>query len=280
MAKKQFMKVSVQTLPNGYSLDVDGKGFMYYNLQGLVEGIFVHVGLQKLDYLDNDIIADLMTACATWPKEGDAIRDAARLTVQIETLQQSLDRNASTINRLKSQLADTQQKLADSTAKLARFLSAEKPVKEDKKQPNGESRIVTRGDLMPKAKAQKTTSNITKGDVVQKKPKSIKKAEPKPQTAIQYSEAVYQSLMLPLTMDKTGLPTRVLSVMKVVGGSSNATVGDALTHTKKEFMKVRGFGKGVAEKLEAFLSRHHLDYGMNVEAIMMQHAMNHNPNIK
>jgi hypothetical protein len=45
-------------------------------------------------------------------------------------------------------------------------------------------------------------------------------------------------------------------------------------------MKVRGFGKGVAEKLETFLKKRNLDYGMNVEAIMMQHAMNHNPNIK
>ncbi len=68
MAKKQFIKVSVKTLPNGYSLDVDGKGYMYFTLQELVEGIFVHVGLHKLDWLERDTITDLMTACATWPK--------------------------------------------------------------------------------------------------------------------------------------------------------------------------------------------------------------------
>jgi len=276
MAKKQFMNISIQTLPNGYSLDVDGKGFMYYTVQELLDGFFMHVGLRKTDYLDREVITDLMTACATWPKEGDAIQEAARLTAQVEALQERGDRNASTINQLKRQLADTQQKLADSTAKLSRFLSAEKPA-EKKKQQKGESRIVTRGDIVQKAKAPKLTSNITKGDVA---PKTSKR-KPVEQTAtIHYSEVVYQALMLPLTIDKTGLPTRVLSIMKIVGGSSNATVGDALTHQKSEFMKVRGFGKGVAEKLEAFLSRHHLDYGMNVEAIMMQHAMNHNPNIK
>ena len=68
--------------------------------------------------------------------------------------------------------------------------------------------------------------------------------------------------------------------MKMVGGSSNATVGDALIHSKKEFEKVRGFGKGVAEKLDAFIQHHNLAYGMNVEEILMKHAMQNNPNIK
>jgi hypothetical protein len=276
MAKKQSTEISVQTLPNGYSLDVDGKGFMYYTVQDLLEGFFMHVGLRKTDYLDREVITNLMTACATWPKEGDAIQEAARLTAQVETLQERGNRNTSTINQLKKQLADTQQKLADTTAKLSRLLSAEKPV-EKKQQPKSESKIVTRGDVVQKEKAPKTTSNITKGDVA---PKTSKRKPTEPTATIPYSETVYQALMLPLTIDKTGLPTRVLSIMKIVGGSSNATVGDALVHTKAEFMKVRGFGKGVAEKLEAFLSKRKLEYGMNVEEILMKHAMDHNPNIK
>lgn len=275
MAKKQLTKVGVQTLPNGYSLDVDGKGYMYFTIQELVEGVFVRVGLQKLDYLDNDIIADLMTACATWPKEGDAIQEAARLTAQMEALQQSRTKDASTIVTLKNQLASASKKLADTKDKLSRFLSAEKPVG-DKKQQKGESRIVTHGDLMPKTKAPKTTSHITYGDLAQNS-----KCKPiEPTVTIPYSDAVYDALMLPLTIDKTGLTTRVLSIMKIVGGSSNATVGDALIHTRKEYEKVRGFGKGVAEKLDTFIKHHNLAYGMNVEEILMKHAMQNNSNIK
>lgn len=275
MAKKQLTKVSVQTLPNGYSLDVDGKGYMYFTLQELLEGIFVHVGLHKLDWLDRDTITDLMTACATWPKEGDAIQEAARLTAQIESLQQTRTKDASTIATLKNQLAITSQKLADTTAKLARFLSAEKPV-EAKENSNTEPKNVSKGDVLPKAKAPKTTSHITQSDLAQKS----KRKPIEPTVTIPYSEAVYQSLMLPLTIDKTGLPTRVLSIMKMVGGLSNATVGDALTHPKKEFEKIRGFGKGVAEKLDMFIESHHLAYGMNVDGILMKHAMQNNPNIK
>lgn len=275
MAKKQFIKVSVQTLPNGYSLDVDGKGYMYFTIQELVEGIFVHVGLHKLDWLERDTITDLMTACATWPKEGDAIHEAARLTAQVEDLQQSRTRDASTIATLKNQLASTSKKLADTTAKLARFLSSEKPV-EAKENPDTEPKNVSKGDVLPKAKAPKTTSHITQGDLAQ----TSKRKPIDPTVTIPYSEAVYQSLMLPLTIDKTGLPTRVLSIMKIVGGSSNATVGDALMHPKKEFEKIRGFGKGVAEKLDAFILHHNLAYGMNVEKILMEHAIHNNPNIK
>ena len=275
MAKKQFIKVSVQTLPNGYSLDVDGKGYMYFTIQELMEGIFVHVGLHKLDWLDSDTITDLMTACAIWPKEGDAIQEAARLTAQVEALQQGRNKDASTIATLKNQLASTSKKLADTKEKLARFLSEEKHV-ECKKQPKGESKIVSKGDVLPKAKAPKTTSHITQGDFAQ----TSKRKPIEPTVTIPYSEDVYQSLMLPLTIDKTGLPTRVLSIMKIVGGSCNAIVGDALIHTRKEYEKVRGFGKGVAEKLDAFVSSHHLAYGMNVEEILMKHSMQNNPNNK
>jgi hypothetical protein len=273
MAKKQLTKVSVQTLPNGYSLDVDGKEYMYFTLQELLDGIFVHVGLHKLDWLDRETITDLMTACASWPKEGDAIQEAARLTEQVEALQQSHTKDVSTIATLKNQLVSTSKKLADTKAKLARFLSEEKPV-EDKKQPKGESKIVSKGDVLPKA--PKTTMHITHGDLAQ----TSKRKPIEPTVTIPYSDAVYDALMLPLTIDKTGLPTRVLSIMKIVGGSSNATVGDALIHTRKEYEKVRGFGKGVAEKLDAFVSSHHLAYGMNVEEILMKHAMQNNHNIK
>ena len=275
MAKKQLTKVSVQTVPNGYLLNVEGNGYMYFTLQELLEGFFVHVGLNKLNWLDRDTITDLLTACATWPKEGDAIQEAARLTAQVEDLQQSRTKDASTIATLKNQLASTSKKLADTTAKLARFLSSEKPV-EAKENPDTEPKNVSKGDVLPKAKAPKTTSHITQGDLAQ----TSKRKPIDPTVTIPYSEAVYQSLMLPLTIDKTGLPTRVLSIMKIVGGSSNATVGDALMHPKKEFEKIRGFGKGVAEKLDAFISSHHLAYGMNVEEILMKHAMQNNPNFK
>jgi hypothetical protein len=262
-------------VPNGYLLNVEGNGYMYFTLQELLEGFFIHVGLNKLNWLDRDTITDLLTACATWPKEGDAIQEAARLTAQVEDLQQSRTRDASTIATLKNQLVRTSKKLADTTAKLARFLSEEKPV-EAKESPNTEPKAVSKGDVLPKAKAPKTTMHITQGDLAQKS----KRKPIEPTVTIPYSEAVYQSLMLPLTIDKTGLPTRVLSIMKIVGGSINATVGDALIHPKKDFEKTRGFGKGVAEKLGAFINSHHLAYGMNVEDILMKHAMQNNPNIK
>lgn len=274
---KDLKKITISTVPNGYVMTVDVDQYMYFTKESLVEGFFTHVGLEISKYLDSDTMQRLMTACATWPNEGDAIQEAAKLTEQVELLQQTRTTNSATIANLRSQLASTSQKLADTTAKLARFLSASKA--EDEKKKN-KSSLVTKGDVMPKEKTTKNTNYITTGDVIQPKTKRTKKAALKPQVTIPYSEDIYQSLMLPLTIDKTGLPTRVLSVMKIVGGKSNATVGDALIHIRKEYEKTRGFGKGVAEKLDAFIQHHNLAYGMNVEEILMKHAMMNNPNIK
>ena len=73
MAKeKHFMKIEVHTLPNGYSLDVDGTSYMYYNEIDLIAGFMAHVGLSETNYMDRgSILSALMSAMI-----GDAYSDA------------------------------------------------------------------------------------------------------------------------------------------------------------------------------------------------------------
>jgi cysteinyl-tRNA synthetase len=73
MAKeKHFLKIEVHTLPNGYSLDVDGTGYMYYNEIDLIAGFMAHVGLSETNYMDRgSIMSALMSAMI-----GDAYSDA------------------------------------------------------------------------------------------------------------------------------------------------------------------------------------------------------------
>ena len=55
MAKKKMIKarkpievkVSVMTLNNGYSLDVDGKGYLYFDVVELAKGLILHAGLGR-----------------------------------------------------------------------------------------------------------------------------------------------------------------------------------------------------------------------------------------
>lgn len=111
-------RVKVETAPNGYSLDVDGNGYMYFTLAELVEGFFTHVGLGIVDYCDEQTMRDLMTACATWPKEGDAIKCAAGQQKTIDTLDQAHKKALNVIKQIKQ----SNVKLADDLTKTKKRL--------------------------------------------------------------------------------------------------------------------------------------------------------------
>lgn len=88
--KKELTKIAVETVANGYVLKVDNQEYLFFNALELLEGMFVHVGLNKKDYLDKKVIKDLMTAAATWPNAEDAVLAAATLTADIEKLKRDL----------------------------------------------------------------------------------------------------------------------------------------------------------------------------------------------
>lgn len=45
--KQQRIAIKVETLPNGYAVDLEKEGFMYFNVEDLLEGLFVHVGMNR-----------------------------------------------------------------------------------------------------------------------------------------------------------------------------------------------------------------------------------------
>lgn len=90
---KKKPKITLITLTCGnYSLDIDNTGYLYYNVAELIEGFLYHVGLEKKDFADKDVISDLITACATFKKEGAAIEAAAKLTAENAALSQRVTR--------------------------------------------------------------------------------------------------------------------------------------------------------------------------------------------
>lgn len=264
--KNPFKKITIETLPNGYALTVDVDNYMYYNEVDLLTGFFTHVGLKMGNPLDKELMRNLMTACATWPREGEAIQAAAKMEQTIEALRQTRDRDTKTICEQYERIGNLTEKVKDLTKKIA-WYQEEKMKAMPKTEPKAEVK-----------KPVKESSIVTRGEVVETRKNG--RTSIKHEVEIPYSDEVYNALMLPLTMDKTGFPSRVLSILKMVGGSKNATIGDALMHSKKEFKKIRGFGPVTDEVIQKFLNRHHLDYAMNVEAILKQHAMQKNHNIK
>lgn len=55
-------EIKVTTLPNGYGLDVDGEGFMYFNELDLLAGFMVHVGAREAKPMEN---GDMLSALAS-----------------------------------------------------------------------------------------------------------------------------------------------------------------------------------------------------------------------
>ena len=49
MNKKKEKKLTIllRTLTNGYMLELNNEGYMYYNAQSLIEGFCIHVGLKS-----------------------------------------------------------------------------------------------------------------------------------------------------------------------------------------------------------------------------------------
>ena len=131
MAK--LINIKVMTHPNGYDLSIgDEASYMYFTLAELVEGFMYHVGLDIVKFADEDTIHNLILACATYPKEGDAIQEVAKLEAENEALRQSHLRDKEAIRDTKDRLARTAQELADTKAKLMRFISTIKPSKTQK----------------------------------------------------------------------------------------------------------------------------------------------------
>ncbi len=109
MAKeKHFLKIEVHTLPNGYSLDVDGTGYMYYHEIDLIAGFMARVGLSETNYMDRgSILSALMSAMI-----GDAYSDAVTtlkqrvglLTTQYTTTIERMDKAIDYVTQAEKQI--------------------------------------------------------------------------------------------------------------------------------------------------------------------------------
>ena len=99
MAKSNLQKVSVSTLPNGYSLKVDGKEYMYFNMMDLLAGFMVHIGLQDTDYMDKGNILTMLFQTMIgqeWEKNITAMRN--RIHDMEEKLNKTLSHLEQTAN--------------------------------------------------------------------------------------------------------------------------------------------------------------------------------------
>jgi hypothetical protein len=58
--KQKLITIQVKTLSNGYSVDLEKENFMYYSPMALLEGLFVHVGMNREGAMTKEEIKSLI----------------------------------------------------------------------------------------------------------------------------------------------------------------------------------------------------------------------------
>ena len=83
-------KVTLKTVTNGYLLDVEGEGYMYFNERTMVEGVLIHIGQERAGAMTTEEIRNLMEAT----KDGSVVKklqaEVAELKKQRNELQKAL----------------------------------------------------------------------------------------------------------------------------------------------------------------------------------------------
>lgn len=84
---KQLLNIKVETVPNGYALDVDDARYMYFNIEELLQGFMYHIGLEELGTTNSKTISEFIAASMEWrADEGKTTKELLRLRKQNEAL--------------------------------------------------------------------------------------------------------------------------------------------------------------------------------------------------
>ena len=304
--------VLLTTIPNGYALTVDKKEYMAFDVEGMLAQVFTHIALHENDYLDANYVKSLFEVAGAWPDHKDAYNAVAEQMAIVKEQQKTINHLYKRLSDIGKEKDDVESKLADALEQVEKYANrvediARNLVKRDeeitalKKEIEEESIIVKpkspprvarkRADPKPKPK----TATEKKAKVKElKKEKDEKEKEAKTAKAekqkeynekhkdakktnaivkIPYSKKAYNALMTPLTIDKLGLSTKVVNILKIAGATTglNHTIADIAGLTRRELLLTRGCGNNAADEIEKWLTKHGLALHMDVKAVIEEH---------
>ena len=103
--EKELLNIKIQTIPNGYALDVDNQKYMYHSLEGLIEGFMFHVCLGEKPYCNKEFIKDFLATAVAWKTgDGDLVKKNIELVGENKRLAHAIETNKKTIKRLKERI--------------------------------------------------------------------------------------------------------------------------------------------------------------------------------
>jgi hypothetical protein len=99
--KEQPKRLAIQlrTMVNGYVLEVNDEGYMYFNAQSLLEGFMIHVGLERLEAMTKEEIKAMLDSL----KDGSAVK---KLQAEVTELKALVDDQKRLIRELKRRIKE------------------------------------------------------------------------------------------------------------------------------------------------------------------------------
>ena len=93
------LAILLRTMTNGYMLDVNNEGYMYYSAQSLLEGFMIHVGLERLEAMTKEEIKAMLDSL----KDGSAVK---KLQAEVTELKALVDDQRKQIRELKRKIKE------------------------------------------------------------------------------------------------------------------------------------------------------------------------------
>jgi len=100
--KVKKLAILLRTMVNGYMLEVNNEGYMYFNAQSLLEGFMVHVGLERLESMTKEEIKDMLNSL----KDGSAVK---KLQAEVTELKALVDDQKKQIRDLKKTIKELKE---------------------------------------------------------------------------------------------------------------------------------------------------------------------------
>ena len=97
--EQKNLVILLRTMTNGYMLEVNDEGYMYFNAQSLLEGFMVHVGLERLEAMTKEKIQEMLDSL----KDGSAVK---KLQAEVTEQKDLVDDQRKQIRELKRKIKE------------------------------------------------------------------------------------------------------------------------------------------------------------------------------
>ena len=103
-SENKRLTIQLKTMVNGYMLEVNNEGYMYFNAQNLLEGFCIHVGMERLEAMTKEEIKAMVKAV----KDGSVVK---KLQAEVTELKALISEQKKQIREQKREIKDLKKEL-------------------------------------------------------------------------------------------------------------------------------------------------------------------------